>query len=710
MRERGRKGPHPRLLTPDRMRLLLLDHRDSYSDLLKQLFWEASGEEPLFVSANAASLLALDENDWDAAILSPGPGHPAKAEDFGATLRFLLSHPSRPMLGVCLGHQGMALAAGAGIESLARPWHGQSSRIRHDGQGLFAGIPQGFAAVRYHSLIVSPETGPRPFRVTAQAEEDGAIMGLAFRDRPWHGLQFHPESIGTSEGMALARNFLTLARASAGRPLAQNPPTDKSPAGKPKGDRENTVTPAIPPRPQGRRERHVREFSAYTAEHVFATLFSDHPDAFWLDPASHSDREGQTAGWAATRLGCAAEWIEMRAGGLIWNAPNDGKAEHFHCAPLETLEAWRREDASDAPDWIGYFTYELGALCQDASEAWAPDAGTVIGQFLIPQIEWILNPENHTWLAAFYGSGHAAQAWFDQAKIALGPHPTSHPGTVTPRFPPSPAAWAFSLNRAEYGQAFQSLQASLRAGDTYEACLTLTASRRSDLDALTAYRRLRRLNPAPYAAFWRRGDLALLSSSPELFLAGAADGGLRSRPIKGTRRRGNDPASDLAQRDDLASHPKDLAENLMITDLVRNDLGRVCRPGSVQVTSLRAVEAHPRVWQMVSEVRGVLRSGLGLAAALRACFPGGSMTGAPKSRSMDLLRGLEKRPRGLYSGAFGTLSQNGAFTLAMTIRSLVRQGDTYQAGCGGAIVVASDEESEWREALLKAEVLLQALE
>ncbi len=690
------------------MRLLLIDHRDSYSDLLKQLFWEASGEEPLLLPAESEALLALPSADWDAAILSPGPGHPAKPEDFGATLSFLKSHPSRPMLGVCLGHQGMALAAGGRIEALPRPWHGRSSCIRHQGTGLFAGLPQGFAAVRYHSLIVSSEAAPSRFQITAHAEEDQAVMALAFHDRPWHGLQFHPESIGTSEGRALARNFLDLAQASTGKPVAPAHAPGRA-AKKQLGHLDNTVTPEIPPCPEHPRERHARGFAGYAPEHVFATLFSHHPNTFWLDPAPSSGGEGAPVGWAKTSLGCAEAWIEMRADGLSWHSQADTQAKHFTCPPLETLEAWRREDAANAPDWIGYFAYELGAICQDASASWVLDADTVIGEFLIPQIEWTLNPDGQGWQAVYYGDRKAAQTWFEKAEIALAGEPAGASPVAVP-FPPSLAEWKFSLSRDLYGEAFHSLQAALRAGDTYEACLTLTASRRSTMHAQTAYGRLRRLNPAPFAAFWRRGESALLSSSPELFLSGNSDGQLRSRPIKGTRRRGTDPATDQALRGDLATSPKDLAENLMIVDLVRNDLGRVCRPSSVQVTSLRAVEPHPRVWQMVSEVQGSLRSGLGMAAAIKACFPGGSMTGAPKSRSMDLLRHLEKRPRGHYSGAFGTLSQNGAFTLAMTIRTLLRQGETYHAGCGGAIVIDSEEEDEWREALLKAEVLFQALE
>jgi para-aminobenzoate synthetase len=225
---------------------------------------------------------------------------------------------------------------------------------------------------------------------------------------------------------------------------------------------------------------------------------------------------------------------------------------------------------------------------------------------------------------------------------------------------------------------------------------------------------LRRINPAPYAAYFRFPQARILGASPERFLKLDGAGRLECRPIKGTRRRGATPAEDALLAADLAAHPKDRSENLMIVDLVRNDFGKVCALGSVEVPASMQVEAHPSVFQLVSTVTGRLRPECAPLDAVRACFPGGSMTGAPKKRTMELLEALEKRPRGVFSGALGWIGGNGALDLGMAIRTLVHtdagDGGVFRIGCGGAILAESDPEAEFEETLLKARAPLRAVE
>jgi para-aminobenzoate synthetase len=185
---------------------------------------------------------------------------------------------------------------------------------------------------------------------------------------------------------------------------------------------------------------------------------------------------------------------------------------------------------------------------------------------------------------------------------------------------------------------------------------------------------------------------------------------LACRPIKGTRRRGDNPEEDAALRADLAVNAKDRSENLMIVDLVRNDFGKVCRLGSVRAPDLMKVEAHPTVLQLVSTVVGLLEPGRTAIDAVRACFPGGSMTGAPKLRTMELLEAEEGRARGVFSGAVGYLGWDGAMDLGMVIRTLVAKDGEYRIGCGGAILAESDPEAEFAEAMLKAQASRQAVE
>jgi len=270
--------------------------------------------------------------------------------------------------------------------------------------------------------------------------------------------------------------------------------------------------------------------------------------------------------------------------------------------------------------------------------------------------------------------------------------------------------WRLSAEKPEYLARIRNLQAAIVSGESYEACLTNEAFVEADADPFLVYRLLRRTNPSPYAAYFAFPQGRILSASPERFLKLDGSGNLSCRPIKGTRRRGATQAEDDHLKAELAGNAKDRSENLMIVDLVRNDFGKVCALGSVQVPELMAVEAHPTVLQLVSGVEGRLAPGLGALAAVRACFPGGSMTGAPKLRTMELLLAQERRARGVFSGALGCLGWDGSMNLGMVIRTLVHRDGIYRAGCGGAILAESDPEAEFAEAMLKAFAPLRAVE
>lgn len=250
----------------------------------------------------------------------------------------------------------------------------------------------------------------------------------------------------------------------------------------------------------------------------------------------------------------------------------------------------------------------------------------------------------------------------------------------------------------------------IRAGDSYELCLTTRLHTPRAVEPLAYFRRLRRANPAPYAALLRFGaGLAVCSSSPERFLRIRADGRVECKPIKGTRPRGLCPEEDESIAHALACSEKDRAENLMIVDLVRNDFGRVCCTGSVRCPRIMAVETFPSVHQLVSTVEGQLRPGTSAVECVRAAFPMGSMTGAPKKRSMQLLDALEVGARGIYSGSIGYFSASGAADLSVVIRSAVVTPEGVTVGAGGAITVLSDPGEEWEEVLLKARTVVGAV-
>ena len=301
-----------------------------------------------------------------------------------------------------------------------------------------------------------------------------------------------------------------------------------------------------------------------------------------------------------------------------------------------------------------------------------------------------------------------AERWFDETAARLAALPPPPP--IQPPAAPPPLRFRIDRGERTYLDDVARIHQHLLDGETYEICLTTQIrAARAGLDPLALHRLLRRSNPAPYGAFLRFPACTIVSASPERFVHISADGAVESRPIKGTRPRGRTPDEDARLAADLATAEKDHAENLMIVDLVRNDLGRVCVPGSVRAPRLMEVEAHPSVFQLVSTVRGQLAAGVTPVEAVRALFPGGSMTGAPKIRSMRIIAELERAPRGLYSGGLGFFSSRGAVDLAMTIRTIVIAGDELSFGVGGAVVALSEARAEYEEALAKGRALMRAI-
>ena len=343
--------------------------------------------------------------------------------------------------------------------------------------------------------------------------------------------------------------------------------------------------------------------------------------------------------------------------------------------------------------YVGYFGYEWGSRHKHQSPY--PDSMLLrVEQFLA--IDHIKN--------ALYLVGD--EPWLDDMERRLA--------AITPRVTerwnrPAPIA-RYNISRPDYLRKIGECLSLIRAGESYELCLTNKVCLDTDIPALTYYETLRRTNPAPYSAFLQLGDIQVASTSPECFLRIDRERRAESRPIKGTMRRGRDAEEDARLRDLLATDTRYRAENLMIVDLVRHDLSRVCEVGSVHVPRLMEVETYETVHQLVSTIAGRLRPDVTTMDCVRALFPGGSMTGAPKLRSMELLDELEPTARGIYSGAIGYLGFNGTADLSIVIRTAVFQGGHVSLGVGGAIVAQSDPEAEWDEMQLKAQALLRAFE
>ena len=300
-----------------------------------------------------------------------------------------------------------------------------------------------------------------------------------------------------------------------------------------------------------------------------------------------------------------------------------------------------------------------------------------------------------------FASEDRAAVWADTWARAQGPDPAPgrfEAGPLASRTPPG----------TYLGQVRQVLDL-IAAGDLFQANLSHRHEARFQGDPYALYQALTAVNPAPFSAYLSGPGHALASVSPERFLKVSPQGEVVARPIKGTRPRAEGAAQDHDQREALAGSVKDRAENLMIVDLMRNDLGRVAQVGSVQVDQLFELEAHPSVWQMVSTVRARLREGAGVADLLRACWPPGSMTGAPKVRAMEVIDSLEPVRRGPYAGAIGYFDAGGAMDLSVVIRTAMVHGDRVMLQVGGGVVSDSEPQAELDETLAKGRLLLDAI-
>lgn len=287
--------------------------------------------------------------------------------------------------------------------------------------------------------------------------------------------------------------------------------------------------------------------------------------------------------------------------------------------------------------------------------------------------------------------------------------------SAAPALPPldwsAGTAWSADLDRAAYEARIAQVVGYIRAGDVFQANLAqrFTAPLPPNLSPFTLYRRMRARAPGPFSAFISGGECAVASVSPERFLTLAPTGCVETRPIKGTRRRGRDTAEDAALAAELAASAKDRAENLMILDLMRNDLSKVCRIGSVRAPQRMAVETFPAIHHLVSAVTGILRPEMEVVDLLRACFPPGSITGAPKVRAMEIISELETAPRGPYCGAYGWFGDDGAMDLAVAIRIAAIRDTMAVVHAGGGITSDSIAADEYDETMVKAGPILAAL-
>lgn len=708
------------------IRTLLIDNHDSFTWNLVHDLIRVNGAEPIVVpndwgewESQAEDLLERIDN----VVISPGPGTPTNPADVGICPKVIAAAVARqiPVLGICLGHQLIAHLFGATVRPSREPVHGRSSQITHTGRDIFHGVPTPFEAVRYHSLEVADV--PPTISVDAHSD-DGTVMALSVPGKLLWGVQFHPESVKTAHGPEILANFADLTRKH----------------GRIRRVRNKVV-------PLG--EVDTRALS----EALFRTTFqADSPEnssdssAVWLDGNAIGDPRARFSVMGAAHGKHAGPSAAVATADVAEGTVTVVRGEESHTVQRNILD-WLQADldrwnirgggldddlAGQTPfsfrlGWIGYLGYGVKKQCcsgeggPNRHPASEPDAAFV---FLDRAVVFDHEQKEAHLLVLDRPREHGASPWAiaestawvettaatiralcvtqsaqhtEQRDESKGEHSgvATAPGVAV-------SASLQSHDRASYTAKVRKIHDLIRAGETYEACLTTTLDVASKATPLDLYSALRRNNPAPFGAYLQLPGVTVMSTSPERFLRVDADGVVTSSPIKGTRPRKSTEIEDLKIRAELQNSEKDRAENLMIVDLVRHDLGRVAAPGTVQVPELFSVESYATAHQLVSTVRATLDDGYTGVDAVRAAFPPGSMTGAPKERTVRLLEELEDSARGVYSGALGYFSLNGAIDLSVVIRTLVASGERLTYGVGGAVVAQSDPDAEYDETVVKA--------
>lgn len=674
------------------MKTLLIDNYDSFTYNLFQYLSEINDENTIVIKNDELSFSEICKLDFDNIVISPGPGTPENKNDFGVC-REVIEKIDVPILGICLGHQGIGSIFGSVVVNAHEVMHGRISRIYHNDNLLFQGIEQGFEAVRYHSLVL--DSIGEDIEKIAWCE-DGTIMGIACKNRSIYGVQFHPESIKTQYGKQLLQNFKAI--------------VDNYISGKWFEGKKNL-------------NLWVQELEMdVPSENIFQFQYANGKNVIWLDTSKVVDGFSRFS-----YLGCLegplSYAIHYDVNKTALKIIKDNKEYHYNESIFDFLERQlanitvQKVDDADYPfefrcGFAGYFGYEMKADCGYRTEFESKYPDSVM--FFLDRLVVFDHIEGKQYLVALTDENTevAAEEWFNKTEAILSNCTLRKrmEETIEQRIESRNLfSYRFDRDHEQYIKDIQECFKKIHDGESYEICLTNTIYCDVDVNPVKYYMHLRNVNPAPYGCYMKFGDVSVLSTSIERFVKITGNGIAETRPMKGTCKRSSNPEIDEQLRNELENDEKNQSENLMICDLCRNDLGRVCKVGSVKVSRLMTVETYATVHQMTSTICGTLEEDASCIDCIKSLFPGGSMTGAPKKRTLEIIDKLEHKARGIYSGAIGYISLDGAVNMDIVIRTAVSTPGHVEIGVGGAITALSDAEEEYNEILLKGEALIRAL-
>ncbi|KAH9703654.1 Aminodeoxychorismate synthase [Citrus sinensis] len=721
-RKRLQEPPSHRKL--EFVRTLLIDNYDSYTYNIYQELSTINGVPPVVVRNDEWTWRDIcrylyEENAFDNIVISPGPGSPACPEDIGICLRVLLECWDVPILGVCLGHQALGFVHGADIVHAPEPVHGRLSEIVHNGDRLFHDIPSGqnsgFKVVRYHSLIIDADSLPKELIPIAWSN---SADGFSY--------------LGTLQSGEIPDAYQSQSRQ---KILLSDISTQIK-----NGSYRHSIY-------SNRMRREVLMGIMHsTRPHYGVQMYAGAESLLLREitrtsrSVNNSDELGREAlrprqlfcdlGDRRFRIQHSRSDVKFTSGGHLLIEDAEGSIERayleegfFDFLDKELLSFHHeKKDYEGLPfdfygGYIGYIGYNLKVECGASSnhhKSRTPDACF----FFADNVVVIDHLYDDVYILSLNEENTPMSTWLDdteQKLIGLRASSTrqlEEQNLHAPTVSRNKSAFISEVSRGDYVNNVENCLKYIKDGESYELCLTTQLRKRiGEIDSLGLYLHLREKNPAPYAAWlsFSKEDLCICCSSPERFLRLDKNDLLEAKPIKGTIARGSTPEEDEQLKLQLQYSEKDQAENLMIVDLLRNDLGRVCEPGSVHVPNLMDVESYATVHTMVSTICGKKHSNVSAVNCVRAAFPGGSMTGAPKLRSMEILESIESCSRGIYSGSIGYFSYNRTFDLNIVIRTVVIHEGEASIGAGGAIVALSNPEDEYEEMILKSSAPAKAV-
>ncbi len=668
--------------------IFLLDNHDSFTYNLYQYFGEL-GEEIIVKRQDACTLEDIEALHPDLIVISPGPRTPDETPLSLAVIKHFMGRI--PILGVCLGHQAIGQFFGGNVIRAKRPIHGKTVPIRHDQQGVFRDLVNPLEVTRYHSLIIERSTLPNELLITAETE-DGEIMGIRHKTLPIEGIQFHPEAILTQAGHQLLKNAIQNSKA---------------------WHLHSSLSPWI-----------AKPLSISVPPCLLLQAFKEKPSPFFLDSGEGYEELGGYSYMGSSPFLEATAYPDRLE--LLW--PN---RSHQETIPLHTSDCFDfLNECSDkyqvlhspfpfSGGAVGFLSYDLKSEIESLPDYAEDDLNLPLWRFAwYDGIVVYDHTQGSYWVTACgveengtcnADLAHSRVENLEQFLNSFVPEQLGESQDLENQATYPNSVIIPSVSREHYLVDLKRVIDYIYAGDIYQANLTQRFSMAWQGDVWNLYTQLHKQNPAPFAAFLPYSDFQILSSSPERFIRIQPSGKIETRPIKGTRPRGKSPSDDQKQAVELQSSSKDRAELTMIIDLERNDLGRICEFGTVRVRDLIALEKYPTVWHLASTITGQLLKGLKPSDILQAVFPGGSITGAPKIRAMEIIEEMEPYKRGLYTGSIGYMGFDGAWDFNIVIRTILLKDGKAFVHVGGGIVADSVPESEYYETLDKAKALFRVL-